>query len=229
MTGHEHRKTSPSLSEAAPYRHPLGVSCTTDTDMTATFYCARCHQPFCEHCVGDEEGHKTYCLHCAAAMKAEEREEEHKRHQFIHPAHYHFMRWAALFVAVAVIVFNLLQIYRNHEQSEAPATPVATVSLQMQGITECRHRLQVLATAALSYRQTFERGADSLAEILPLLEPGTPTTDPVSHLPYILTRAADGTVTIRCPDPAAHGVHAIEVHPGEIARVIYSTHASARP
>jgi hypothetical protein len=132
-------------------------------------------------------------------------------------------------VAALLIGFNLFQIYSNYEQSEVPVTPVATVSPQLQGIAECRHRLQTLASAAISFRQTFERAPDALDEIIPMLQPGTPTTDPVTHKPYLLTRDDNGTVTIRCPDPAAHGVRAIEVHPGEIARVIYSEHARAAP
>ena len=60
-------------------RKALAIDCSMDTGVRATFFCSRCKQPFCEGCLGLEEGKVNYCLACAAVEEVNEGEKSNHR------------------------------------------------------------------------------------------------------------------------------------------------------
>lgn len=222
---------SGTLSEAARRRKPLGVPCSSHRDKEATFYCDRCEKSFCEACVGMEAGPRTFCLHCAVAAEGEMDAEQARQRPF-KPPREPFRSIPLLMligIALAGVAYNAFQIYRDHQQRSTDTVVITTPSPQIEGIAECRHRMQKLAAAAISFRKTFERFPSSIGELKPVLESDKQSLDPVSKQPYVLQATEDGRLIIRCPDPAAHGVFAIEVQPGKVARVDYNEPAGVRP
>jgi len=218
MTEHKKAKT-PAQKKRRPFAIKNGDSshyiyCSDHPAEVATFYCATCHDPFGEACVGKEIGDQTICSNCVdnSIQNEVDQLDRKKRNRRIRN-----VSIAGLTaIVLAINIFIIVRYSPNTDQVTQPK-----MSSQLSKLVECRHNLEALAYQAKYYKNVMGRLPESIHELKDLLDNPKQAFDSVTSKAYLIKTSDNGTPIVTCPNPEAHGLAELYALPGKPAKMIY--------
>jgi len=200
----------------ASKRLSLQTKCCVDTDLRATFSCAKCHRPFCEKCVGHEEGLQVFCLECSIFQLNKPAKKEGKSLFSRLPIKKVFGVLASL-----LLCLNLYIIITGKESKVSIIKQAPPMSVEISNLVECRNRLEAVATLANDYKNAMDTLPDSIEDLFSLAEHKELLYDPISHQQYII-KNTKGAFSVSCPSPEAYGLSALFATIGKPAQMEFA-------
>ncbi|MES0370636.1 MAG: hypothetical protein ABUK11_00010 [Mariprofundaceae bacterium] len=223
----EHTKaTTPAQKKRRPFvikngEHSQYIHCSRHPAEVATFYCAKCHDPFGEECVGEEIGEQTICSACVGSnIKNEVNQlEKKKRNRRIRNI-------SVAGVTAILLCLNAFVLIRYSPTSDEISQP--ELSKQVSELIKCRHNLEAIAEQTKFYLKAIGRLPDSINEIKDILKNPDQALEPITAKPYLIQADEHGAPKIVCPSPEAHGLASLFALPGKPARMQYkkTTHGN---
>jgi len=191
------------------------VYCRLHADSIATFYCASCHKPYGEECVGDERDELSICVVCADAQSRQEIKQTNRGSKLRNTG-------LGLFatVALTLLCINTYILVNDRPVTEEQAKPVLTS--QVSTLIQCRHRLEKIAQQSLVFQQAFKHAPTQTSDLHNLIEDAQQLLEPVTHQPFILSSDDKNPLKASCPNPEVHGLAALYAVPGKPAKMIYN-------
>jgi hypothetical protein len=190
-------------------RRELGIECSEDIGIRATFFCSRCKHPFCENCLGLEDGKKLFCLACAAIERTKNKEKNKHRKVENKVA-------TPLKVILIMLVIIAGYLFIAGEQSSRPkrATLPPLTPLQEENLVKCKENLQVLSMLISEYQLTQGHDPEVIEDVI-LLKRDTPLLfEPVRNYEYGLELMPGKGLVVSCPNPDAHQLDSLYAQPG---------------
>jgi len=206
-----------SESKKHSRRKPLGSYCCMDPDVVATFICARCRKPFCEQCVGQEDGRDTFCLQCAViAPKSAPARDGKSRSGMSGKG-----KIVLAFIAGAILATNIYVIVSGMG-STAQVRRTPPMSAELADLVECRHRLEHIATLVDEYQETVGVMPGDIHDLMAVTRDTKVFYDPASKLPYRLETGPGNDFTVVCPSPERHGLAGLFATHGRPAQMVFT-------
>ena len=198
-------------------RKPLGSYCCMDPDAVATFICARCRKPFCEQCVGHEDGRDTFCLQCAVIAPKSVPARGGKGKSSISGKG----KIILTFIAGGILATNIYIIVSGMGSTgQVRRTP--PMSAQLADLVECRHRLESIASLIDEYRETVGVMPWNLHDLMAVTRDTKMFYDPASKLPYRFETGQGNSFTVVCPSPERHGLAGLFATQGRPAQMVFA-------
>jgi len=190
------------------------VYCCQHADEVATFYCAICHKPYGEECVGEERGEKSICIACSDSRLKRDIEKVNKNRNIRRLT-------IGLFGAAAaiILVVNIFIITKHGSTSALQSKPELTQ--QVSTLIECRHRLENLAKHAASFQEAFDHPPETLDDLRNLVDNPALMLEPETRVPFLISSDKQHPIRMLCPNPEVHGLAALYAEPGKPAKMVY--------
>jgi len=191
------------------------VYCCRHVDEIASFYCAVCHKPYDEQCVGDERGEQTVCIACSNSALERDLKKVQRGHNTRR------ILFSTFGVVAAIIVgINVFILIKDSPTSEVQKKP--EISSQVSTLLECRHRLESLAKHAATFQEAFGHPPASLDDLANLVDDKHVMQEPITGAPFLIGSDTRHSIKISCPNPEVHGLAGLYAVPGKPAKMIYS-------
>ena len=187
----------------------MGIDCSQDPGVFATFLCARCKRPFCENCVGLEDGHKVYCLACAAVEGISKKGEGEEKGKVAKPLKGAF--FISLFLLVVIGGYSGAAKYLHKIQKEPP--PPLTEAQEMD-LAKCMENLEALSMLVAEYQVINHRDPEDIEDVITLEKDKPLLIEPVEKYEYGLDNYPAIGLVIACPNPDAHHLFDLYARPG---------------
>jgi len=200
-------------------RRELGIDCSEDIGVRATFFCNNCKRPFCEDCLGLENGKEIFCLACAAIEATQKKERDKLGKEENNVA-------TPLKVILAVVVIIAGVFFITGDQSSQPkrVTLPPLNPAQEESLAKCKENLQDLSHLISEYQLTQGHDPKVLKDVI-LLERDKPLLiEPVEGYEYGLELMPDKGLVVSCPNPNAHHLDSLHAQPGGSAVAVQNLH-----
>ncbi|MDX8390628.1 MAG: B-box zinc finger protein [Mariprofundaceae bacterium] len=208
-----------SGSEASKKRQPFSMKgttiyCENHRASIATFYCASCHQPFCETCVIGEEREDSFCSTCSGQLFKKKKVDASKLGQRRR------LLIICLGIAALIIIGINAYIIISNEPVDDPVDLAQLYSEKTLQLITCRQRLESTAKYVEDYHKAMGRLPDGseLAEFVG--DDAKLLREPVSAEAYEIEARAE-SFRVYCPTPHNHGLAEHYADPRKPAKMIY--------
>ncbi|MDX8402159.1 MAG: hypothetical protein R8K47_05960 [Mariprofundaceae bacterium] len=184
------------------------IVCARHPDQVATFYCAKCADPYGECCVGCEDGESTWCQTCATEMLALEQPPRLRKTVAI-------LAGLGMMLAVGNLAYWMQSQPAMRQVGVEPAS-----SEEVQRIVACAGKLERVARLIASYHESMHEWPSAIEDLIPLADDAGDLLDPLSREPFEI-RHREAGVVVETPAPERYGVARIYARPRQPARVEY--------
>jgi hypothetical protein len=189
-------------------RRELGIDCSEDIGIRATFFCTRCKKPFCEDCLGREDGKTIHCLACAAiaATKKKKNSNKEEKSKIATPLNIIFL--------VLVIFAGFFFIDGNDSSQLKKELLAPLTSAQEADLAKCKENLQSLSMLISDYQLTRGHDPKELEDVVLLKKNTSLLLEPVEENEYGLESIPGKGLVVSCPNPYAHNLENLYAQPG---------------
>ena len=209
------------MSTTVHTRKELKIDCSKDPGTPATFLCARCKRPFCESCVGIEEGRKVYCLTCTVLEEAK-LEEQHRQDfatKLSQKIPKSLVRPLSIILSLLIVIGLYFVALPHFDNLFLKPLPPLTES-QEKDMLKCKTNLESLSLLLAQYQVTKQRDPQVLEDVIVQDKDRGLLIEPVDDNEYGLeTRPGLGLV-IACPNPDEHNLYDLYAPPGNPAYAV---------